>query len=222
MIADQAARRGREGDAGLAAARRAHVGHLGLAGRHLLDDRARIFVVDVDHHRLIRLLAGPSRSVAEQHARAADAELEAFAAHRLDQHAELQLAAPGDFESCRLSAASVTLIATLRFAFAQQPVADHAAGDLGALAARHRRIVDRKAHRQRRRIDRLGVERLGHRRGRRWCWRRSRPVRPAIEMMSPAWLPRPARAPARGTPSAWSRGRSRRPCRRGRARGSAC
>ena len=137
--------------------------------------------------------------LAEQHARAADAELEAFAAHRLDQHAELKLAAAGDFEAV-LVGASVTLIATLRFGFAEQAVADHAAGHLGALAARHRRIVDREAHRQRRRIDRLGVERLGHARDRRSCWTTVAMVRPAIEMMSPAWPRRPARARARGRP----------------------
>src|SRR3546814_1682567 len=44
----------------------------------------------------------------------------------------------------------------------QQPVADHAARDLAALAARHRRIIDREAHRQRRRIDRLRGDRLAH------------------------------------------------------------
>ena len=79
MVADQAAARRREGQAGLAAARRAHVGHLGLAHRHLVDDGAAEFVVDVDDDRLVRLLAAV-RAVAEQHSRAADAELEAFAA----------------------------------------------------------------------------------------------------------------------------------------------
>jgi hypothetical protein len=111
VIADQAARRRREGEAGLAAARRAHVGHLALALRHLLDDRAGELVVDVDDHRLIGLLAAIG-AVAEEDARAADRKLEALAAHRLDQHAELQLAAAGDLEGVR-SALSVTRIATL-------------------------------------------------------------------------------------------------------------
>src|SRR3546814_5509438 len=48
VIADQAARRAAEGDARLAAARRAHVGKVGLADLHLLDDRAAMLVVDVD------------------------------------------------------------------------------------------------------------------------------------------------------------------------------
>jgi hypothetical protein len=48
--------------------------------------------------RLVGLLAAV-RAVAEQHARAADRQLEAFAAQRLDQHAELELAAAGDLEA---------------------------------------------------------------------------------------------------------------------------
>ena len=40
----------------------------------------------------------------EQHARARDRQLEALAAHRLDQHAELQLAAAGDLEGILLGA----------------------------------------------------------------------------------------------------------------------
>ncbi len=60
MIADQAARRAAEGDARLAAARRTHVGQVGLANLHLLDDRAAMFVVDVDDDGFIRFgaLAG--------------------------------------------------------------------------------------------------------------------------------------------------------------------
>src|SRR3546814_16006406 len=41
-----------------------------------------------------------------------------------------------------------------------QAVADHAARHLAALAARHRRIVDGEAHRQRQRIDRLRGDRF--------------------------------------------------------------
>jgi len=42
---------------------------------------------------------------------------------------------------------------------AQQPVADHAAGDLGAFGAGERRVVDAERHRQGRRVDRLRVDR---------------------------------------------------------------
>ena len=60
LIADQAARRRAEGDAGLAAAGGTHVVQLGLALAELLDDDAGVFVVDVDCDFLDRLqpLAG--------------------------------------------------------------------------------------------------------------------------------------------------------------------
>ena len=63
------------------------------------NDCARIFIVHVDDDGFVRLGLLAVFVFAEQHARAADAELEAFAAHRLDQHAELKLAAAGDFEA---------------------------------------------------------------------------------------------------------------------------
>ena len=130
---------------------------------HLLDDGARIFVIDVDHDGFIRLLAATALDVAEQHARAADAELEALAAHRLDQHAELEFTAARRLQSCRLSAASVTLIATFDSASRNSRSRIIRARHFGALAPRHRRIIDREAHRQRRRIDRLRMQRLADR-----------------------------------------------------------
>ena len=48
------------------------------------------------------------------------------------------------------------------FGFAQQAVADHAALHLVAFGAGERRIVDAERHGQRRRIDRLRRQRLGH------------------------------------------------------------
>jgi len=45
MIADQAARRGAEGDACLAAARGAHVGHFAFAQRHFLNDGSCMFII---------------------------------------------------------------------------------------------------------------------------------------------------------------------------------
>src|SRR3546814_18602373 len=60
-------------------------------------------LVDVDLDLLDRLQALARRGVvAIEHARARDGELEAFAAHRLDQHAELQPAAPGHLEGILL------------------------------------------------------------------------------------------------------------------------
>jgi hypothetical protein len=133
MIADQAARGRREGQPRLAAAGRAHVGQLAFADRHLLDDRAAMFVVDVDDDRLIGLFAA-ARAILEQHARAADRQLEALAAHRLDQDAELELAAAGDLERIALLALGQA-DRDVGLGLALQPVADDAALHLVAVAA---------------------------------------------------------------------------------------
>src|SRR3546814_16594189 len=61
VIADQAARRAAEGDARLAAARRTHIGEVGLADLHLFDHRARMFVVDVEDRKSV--VSGKSVSV---------------------------------------------------------------------------------------------------------------------------------------------------------------
>ncbi len=161
LIADEAARRRVEDDPHLAAAGGTHVLHLGLALRQFVDHHAGIFLVEVDLHFLDRLqaLAG-DRIGLEQHARARDRHLETLAPHLLDQHAELQLAAARDLDR----------ILVLRFGDADRDIAlglalqaldDHARRDLGALAPGQRRIVDRERHRQGRRIDRNGVQRLG-------------------------------------------------------------
>ena len=62
----------------------------------LLHDDAGMLLVDVDDDLLDRLqpLAGVGIDL-EHHARARDGQLEAFAAHGLDQDAELQFAAAG-------------------------------------------------------------------------------------------------------------------------------
>src|SRR5690606_28523244 len=140
VVADQAAARRAEGQAGLAAAARAHVGHLALTLGHLLDHRARMLVVDVDDDGLVGLLAAV-RAVAEQDARARDGELEALAAHGLDQHAQLQLAAAGALEGVLLGAFGQA-DGDVAFGLALEPVADHAALHLVALAPGVGAVVD--------------------------------------------------------------------------------
>ena len=67
-----------------------------------------------------------------------------------------------------------------------QPLAEVAAGDVLALLAGERRVVDAEHHGQRRRLDLLGLQRLRVERSRRWC-RRCRPLsRPISATMSPA------------------------------------
>src|SRR3546814_9598974 len=89
-------------------------------------------LVDVDLDLLDRLQALARRGVvAIEHARARDGELEAFAAHRLDQHAELQLAAPGHLEGILLGGLC-DAEGDVALRLAQKAVADHARGDLVA------------------------------------------------------------------------------------------
>ena len=63
----------------------------------------------------------------EEHARPRDRELEALAAHRLDQHAQLQLAAAGDFDRV-LVVGLAHADGDIALGLAQQALADHARG----------------------------------------------------------------------------------------------
>ena len=183
MIADQAARWRREGQARLAAARRTHVGHLRLAHRHLVDDRAGELVVDVDYDGLIRLLAAV-RAVAEKDARTADAELKPFTAKRLDEHAQLQLAAACDFIG--LAARGLgDADGDIALGFAQQAIANDAALHLVAVLAGKRAVVDRKRHAERRRVDLARVNRRRDQ-GSAIVLETVALMRPAMAMMSPA------------------------------------
>ena len=93
-------------------------------------------------------------------ARTRHGELEAFAAHRLDQHGKLQFAAAGDEERILLGR-FLDLQRDIAFGLAHQAVADDAAGDLVALGAGERAVVDDEGHGDGRRIDRLRMQRLG-------------------------------------------------------------
>ncbi len=101
---------------------------------------------------------------AGQDAGTADGELEALAAHLLDQHAELEFAAARDLERLGLVAVG-HLDGDVALGLPEQAVADLAGGDLLAFAAGQRAVVDAEGHRQGRRIDRDGGERGGQFRG---------------------------------------------------------
>ena len=116
--------------------------------------------VEVDDHFLDRLEQLAAIVAAEQHLRPRHAELEALAAHGLDQNAELQLAAAGDLHRVALIGFGDAQ-RDIALGLAQQAVADHAARHLVAFGAGERRIVDAEGHGERRRIDRLGRQRLG-------------------------------------------------------------
>ena len=102
--------------------------------------------------------SSPVVVLAQQHLRPRHRQFKAFAAHGLDQDAELQFAAAGDFHRV-LVVDFAHAQRHIAFGLAQQAVADHAAGDLVAFGAGERRIVDAERHRQRRRIDRLRRDR---------------------------------------------------------------
>ncbi len=107
--------------------------------------------------------SSPVSLLAKQHLRPRHRKFEALAAHLLDQNAELQFAAAGDFHRV-LVVRFAHAQRHVAFGLAQQAVADHAAGDLGAFGAGKRGIVDAEGHGQRRRIDRLRRYRRFHRR----------------------------------------------------------
>ena len=98
----------------------------------------------------------------QQHLRPRYRQFEAFAPHGLDQDAELQFAAAGNFHGILLVGFAHAQ-RHIAFRFAQQAVADHAAGDLVAFGAGERRVIDAEDHRQRRRIDWLRRKRRFHR-----------------------------------------------------------
>ena len=119
-----------------------------------------MLLVDVDDHFLHGLQAlarGLIRVVDDAGTR--HRQLEAFAAHVLDEHAELKLAAPRDVIGVlvRILGDADRDIALGLF---HQAVANDSALDLVTLLAREGTIIDAEGHGQRRRIDRL----RGHRR----------------------------------------------------------
>src|SRR3546814_7578932 len=84
-----------------------------------------MLVVDVDDDRLVGLLAAIG-AVAEEDAGAADRQLEALSAHRLDKDAQLKLAAAGDLEAVIIVRGG-DADGDIALGLALQPVADDAA-----------------------------------------------------------------------------------------------
>src|SRR3546814_1426122 len=93
---------------------------------------------------------------------AGNAQFEAFAAHGFDKDAKLQFAAACYFKAI-LVVAFCHANGDIRFRFTHQTITDHAAGDLAALSSGHGRVIDGEAHRQRRWVDWLGIDRLADR-----------------------------------------------------------
>ena len=81
--------------------------------------------------------------------RLADRELEAFAAHVLDQDGQVQFAAAGDAEHIGVGGL-LDAQRDVALQFAHQAIADLTAGHELALASGERRGVDLEGHRERR------------------------------------------------------------------------
>mmetsp|Transcript_6478 Transcript_6478/g.11126 ORF Transcript_6478/g.11126 Transcript_6478/m.11126 type:complete len:307 (+) Transcript_6478:9-929(+) len=161
VVTDQAARGDIGDDAGLARARRFHLGQLALArAGKFLDHRAGVFIIHVDGNFLDRLVT-LSINLAKQHLGAGDRQLEPLAAHVLDQDAHLQFAATGNLEG--LTARGVgNLDGDVGFRFFHQALADHARLHLLAVTARQRRVVDAEGHGDGGRVDGLGFQWVFH------------------------------------------------------------
>src|SRR5690606_8566850 len=96
-------------------------------------------------------------------ARTRHCKLKSFAAHRLDQYRELQLAATRYVEGV-LVRRFLDLQRNAAFGFLKKTVADDAARDLVAFRTCQRGVVDDERHRHGWRIDRLRL----HRHADRW------------------------------------------------------
>ena len=98
-IADQATRWSVEDKAQTIAAGRAHFDHIRLALGHFLHNDARIFLINVDDDFFNRLKQGIGFRIARiDDLWTRNGQLEALAAHLLDQNSQLQFAAACDFE----------------------------------------------------------------------------------------------------------------------------
>src|SRR5262249_47261666 len=88
-VADEPARRADVLEAHAPLAGGPHLLHAPAAPPELLDHRARVGLVDVDDHLLVRLLLLAAVTLLEDDLGLRDHELVAFAAHGLDQHGQV-------------------------------------------------------------------------------------------------------------------------------------
>ena len=112
-----------------------------LAQRQELGEHPDVLLRQVDGQALDRLVHD-AVDLAAQHLRLADGQLEALAAHHLDEDRELQLAAALHLPGVRAARLSSTRIETLPTSSASRRRAKLAGGELVAVAAGQRRGVD--------------------------------------------------------------------------------
>jgi hypothetical protein len=148
---DQAARRDDELQTHPAGAVVDHLLHATLAGAHELRDGAEVLLGDVDGEALDRLV-GLAVDLA-QTPRLADGELEALAAHHLDQDGQLQLAAALHLPGVG-AVGGLTLIDTLPMSsWSSRALTAGGRSASCPTAAGQRRGVDADRHRDRRLVD---------------------------------------------------------------------
>ena len=90
--------------------------------------------------------------VLEDDLRLADAQLVAFAAHRLDEHGEVELAAARDAEHAGVGGV-LDAQRDVALELALEALGEVARRDVLAFLARERTVVDAEVHRDRRRVD---------------------------------------------------------------------
>ena len=149
--ADQAAAGALEGDDRAAGIAAAEIGDAALARRELLGDGADVLVGNVAHAALLRLELLAVDFLGD-HLGPADLQLVALAAHRLDEHRQLQLAAAGDLDDVG-RAGLEQLDRHVAEQLSVQPVDQVAAGEVLAVLAGERRGVDAERHPQHRLVD---------------------------------------------------------------------
>ena len=145
-VAEQAARGDEEFQTHPASDRR-HGGQLALALGDLVDHGADGVFGNVGDHALDRL-AEFAVDLLVQDVRRGDLELIALAAHRLDQDGQVHFAAARDVEGIRSDLAHMQRNVLEKLSL--EPVAEVAGGDIFALTARERRVVDGEGHFDRR------------------------------------------------------------------------
>src|SRR5690606_6391380 len=130
-----------------------HVGQLALAIGEILHDGADAIVRHFDPDGFIRLQAFAVRTFFLDDGRAGNEELEAFAAHRFDEHGDLHGAASLDVERAGAVRGVFDVDGDVGLEFAHQTVAQLARGDELAFGADERTVVDRELHLEGRRVD---------------------------------------------------------------------
>src|SRR5260370_15088538 len=131
----------------------------GPAIAHQLHHRPHVSRRHLDH-KVFDGLEGFAADFFGDDARFAHAQLEAFAAHVLDEDGQVQQAAAGDVELLALLGAGDDAQGDIGFQLSHKAIAQLPAGDIGPFLAGKRRIVDAEVHVQGRLVDLDG--RQGH------------------------------------------------------------